>query len=77
MNVKKLLEFLGLFLFHTIVTACVMFSLIHAVGILSGPASFLELSFAMFLLFTSGSVVFNGVRYLTEDFINSKNKEQQ
>lgn len=76
MNAKDLLSFIGRFLFHTIITACVVYSLTYSASIISAKSSMWQMALAMILFLTSGAIVFNSVSQLINDLTGNK-KEQQ
>ena len=81
MNTGSLLTFVARFVFYTIVTACVIYTLTYAAGVISSPASTLQMIFGLILFVLTGSVVFNGIRWYIEGFIdsrtNNKTKENE
>ena len=81
MNTGSLLTFVARFVFYTIVTACVIYTLTSAAGVISSPASTLQMIFGLILFVLTGSVVFNGIRWYIEGFIdsrtNNKTKENE
>lgn len=76
MNIGSLLTFVARFVFYTIVTACVIYTLTYAAGVISSPASTLQMIFGLILFVLTGSVVFNGIRWSIESFIDSRTNNE-
>lgn len=76
MNTGSLLTFVARFVFYTIVTACVIYTLTYAAGVISSPASTLQMIFGLILFVLTGSVVFNGIRWSIESFIDSRTNNE-
>lgn len=76
MNTGSLLTFVARFVFYTIVTACVIYTLTYAAGVISSPASTLQMIFGLILFVLTGSVVFNGIRWSIESFIDSRSNNE-
>lgn len=76
MNTGSLLTFVARFVFYTIVTACVIYTLTYAAGVISSPASTLQMIFGLILFVLTGSVVFNGIRWSIENFIDSRSNNE-
>lgn len=81
MNIGSLLAFVARFVFYTIVTACVIYTLTYAARVISSPASTMQMILGFILFVLAGSVVFNGIRWYIEGFIdsrtNNKTKENE
>ena len=76
MNTGSFLTFVARFVFYTIVTACVIYTLTYAAGVISSPASTLQMIFGLILFVLTGSVVFNGIRWSIESFIDSRSNNE-
>ena len=76
MNAKDMLNFVARFLFYTIITGCVVYSLTYSASIISAPSSMWQMALAMILFLTSGAIVFNGVTQLINDLTGNKEEEQ-
>lgn len=81
MNIGSLLAFVARFVFYTIVTACVIYTLTYAARVISSSASTMQMILGLILFVLAGSVVFNGIRWYIEGFIdsrtNNKTKENE
>jgi hypothetical protein len=71
-----MLRFTGEFLFNTVITMAVIYSLTYAASVISRPSSILEMMFAFLLFITSGAVVFNGIRSSLETYIQHIKQEE-
>ena len=76
MNTGSLLTFVARFVFYTIVTACVIYTLTYAAGVISSPASTMQMILGLILFVLTGSVVFNGIRWSIEGFIDSRTNNE-
>lgn len=76
MNTGSLLTFVARFVFYTIVTACVIYTLTYAAGVISAPASTMQMFLGLILFVLTGSVVFNGIRWSIESFIDSRTNNE-
>jgi uncharacterized membrane protein len=76
MNTNSILKSVGIFTFCTIITACVIYTLTYAAGVISSPSSTFEMFLGLVLFITSGSVVYHGVRWVVESFIESRTNNQ-
>lgn len=76
MKTSSVLTFLGRFTFYTIVTACVIYTLTFAANVISSPAPPMQMILAFILFVLSGSVVFNGIRWSIESFVETRIENQ-
>ena len=76
MNTNSIVKSVGIFTFCTIITACVIYSLTYAAGVISSPSSTLQMILGFILFIVSGSVVYHGVRWVVESFIESRTNNQ-
>ena len=76
MNTNSILKSVGIFTFCTIITTCVIYTLTYAAGVISSRSSMFEMWLGLLLFITSGSVVYHGVRWVVESFIESRTSNQ-
>lgn len=76
MNTGSLLTFLARFTFYTIITACVIYTLTFAAGVIASPKSTMQMILGFILFVLTGSVVFNGIRWSIESFIDSRTNNE-
>lgn len=76
MNTGSLLTFVARFVFYTIVTACVIYTLTYAASVISAPASTMQMFLGLIMFVLTGSVVFNGIRWSIEGFIDSRTNNE-
>ena len=77
MNTSSVLTFLGRFTFYTIITACVIYTLTFAADVISSNnVSTMQMFLGLILFVLTGSVVFNGIRWSIESFIDSRTNNE-
>ena len=77
MNIGSLLSFVSRFVFYTIVTACVIYTLVFAADVITSQSpSTMQMFLGLILFVLTGSVVFNGIRWSVESFIESHTNNQ-
>lgn len=73
---ERTIKPIGMFAFHTIITACVIYSLTYAVNVLSEPVEVYQTLIALILSVTAGSVVFNGVASMIDEHVQERKRRQ-